>query len=212
MLRKCLVTILVVLICVGSVHLGRYFQPKFSVPVIEEKYRQRSRGNPKSQLWIIEYLDFQCEACRESIRLMDTYLTKYPKDMYLELRYYPLIMNHTHALKSAIYSECASRQKKFRQFSEKIFETQSEWFPSAEAEKIFLRLARQVGMDERTLGACVEDPSVHKAIMNEKSEGKSLGVRMTPTFFVNGVKIEGLPAMKVELEKYFAVKKEAQKK
>ncbi len=63
----------------------------------------------------------------------------------------------------------------------------------------------------RALKGCVEDPAVKEAVLAEREEAMKLGIRLTPTFFVNGAKIEGLPAMSVELEKLFPQKAESKK-
>lgn len=202
MLKKLLASALVVLACAGSVELGRRYFPK-NAPAIDDKYRERSRGNPGAPLWVIEYMDFQCESCREALPLMDGYLKKHPREMYLQVRYYPLILNHLYALKTAIYAECASRQKKFQEYSHALFESQDEWADAVEPDSILRRLAAEKKLDLKALDGCVEDASVKEAILSEKAEGKSLGVRMTPTFFVNGAKVEGVPAVSVELDGYF---------
>ena len=125
--------------CWDSVQLGRHFLPKVSRVKIEAKYFNRSRGNPKAALWIIEYLDFQCESCRDSMKMIETYFSAHPKDIYLQVRYYPLIKNHLYALKSAIYCECAARQKKFWEFSAQVFKSQDQWSLSKDPDVFFGR-------------------------------------------------------------------------
>lgn len=202
-IKKFTATILVLTACYGSVRAGRYFLPKFKPVKIEAKYVNRSKGNPNADVWIVEYLDFECQNCAESMKMMEIYLAAHPKEIFWQIRYYPLVRNHLYALKSAIYSECASRQKKFWQFSEKIFEIQEEWSASKDPDAIFLRTAKELGLDLKALGACAEDSSVKSQVMSEREEGISLNIHMTPTFFVSGDKIEGVPAMKNELERRF---------
>ncbi len=205
-LKKLLVTALVLLACVESVQAGRRLLPKFAPVKVEAKYQQRSHGNPKAPLWIIEYLDFQCASCRDSVKVMDEYLAKYPKDIYLQQRYFPLLKNHIYGLKSAIYSECASRQKKFWEFTERLLETQEQWGPSQDPDSFFMKIAREKGLNVEALGACIEDPAVKAVVLSEREEAKALGLRMTPSFFMDGEKIEGLPAMRAALKAHFEKK------
>ena len=143
--------------------------------------------------------------------MMKEYFAAHPHEIHLQIRYYPLIHNHLYALKSAIYAECASRQNKFWEFIEKIFESQETWEQSKNPDAIFQRIAREQGMDLQKLGACVEDPRVKEEALREREEGRGLGIQETPTFFVNGNKIDGVPAMKVKMDSYFK-KKISQKK
>ena len=212
LIRKFIVTVLVIIACFDSVQIGRYFLPKVNLALAQAKYRDRSRGNPGADLWVIEYLDFQCEICRDSAKMMEDYFSAHPKEMYWQIRHYPLIRNHLYALKSAIYCECAARQKKFWEFSEKIFQTRDEWAASKDPDAIFQRVAGRVGLESNALETCIKDPSVKAMVLAEREEGKSLRLGMTPTFFVNGERIQGVPAMKHELESYFAKKAQNGKK
>ena len=205
-MKKLLVTVLVLLACVESVQAGRRFLPKLAPVKVEAKYLHRSHGSPKAPLWIIEYLDFQCGSCRDSVKVMDEYIAKYPKDIYLQQRYFPLVKKHLYALKSAIYSDCAARQKKFWEFTDRIFQTQAEWASSQDPDSYFFAAAREKGLDAAALGACVADPEVKAGVLGEREEARALGLHMTPSFFMDGEKIEGLPAIRAALKAHFEKK------
>lgn len=199
-------TLLVVLACVGAVSAGRYFGPKFKTAKIDAKYQNRSKGNPKAELWIIEYMDFACPICSSSAKMIEAYVAKHPKEIYVQARYFPLIHNHRYGLKSAIYSECASRQKRYWEFTGKIFEIQSEWAESKDPDAIFQKVAAGIGLDVKALNACVDDPATKQIPLHEREEGKSLGVHSTPLFFLNGKRFEGPYTIKKELDDYFEKK------
>lgn len=205
--KKIAVTLLILLGCWGSVWIGKNLLPKYLPAKVEAKYHARAKGNPKAPLWIIEYLDFQCASCRESMKFLEEYLAAHPREIYLQVRYYPLIHNHRYALKSAIYADCAAKQGKFWEFSESLFKNQVQWAVSPEPDVFFEQTAAKLKLDVAALKACVTDTSVKDAVLAEKAEGKSLGITMTPTSFVNGKKIIGLSAIKAELEQYFKEKK-----
>lgn len=210
-IRKILVTILIVILCWDSVWLGKKLLPKYAPIKIDAKYKDRSIGNPKAELWIVEYLDFQCQSCRTAFGVMEESLRVRPKDIYLQVRFHPLIQSHRYALKSALYAECAARQGKFWEFSRGIFNAQEEWSYSVDPDPIFTRIAGQEGVEPTPLKACVDDPATKEAILVEKEEGKKMGIKMTPTFFVNGKKVEGLDGIVAEMENFIA-SKEAEKK
>lgn len=204
--KKILITALIVILCYDSVWLGKKLLPKFSPVKIDAKYENRSKGDLKGELWVIEYLDFQCKACRMAFGMMEESLRVRPKDIYLQVRHYPLTHSHRYALKSALYAECASRQGRFWEFSKALFAAQEEWSSSQDPDAVLERLAAPSGVELGLLKACVEDPAVKESILAEKEEGKSLGIKMTPTFFMNGKKVEGLDAAILEMENFIASK------
>ena len=57
--------------------------------------------------------------------------------------------------------------------------------------------------DPRRLRACVSDPSTKEAVLLETEASQSMGVRVTPTFFVNGKMAVGLAALEEELRRLF---------
>ena len=198
--KKIILTIFIIFACYGTVWAGKYLLPKYLPAKVEAKYRARSLGNPKAKTWIIEYADFQCANCREAFKFMEGHLGDHPEEAYLQFRYYPLIHSHLYALKSAIYADCAARQGKFWETARKIFEAQEEWGAAKDPDAILARLGQEAGLDTRVLGACLEDSEIKSGILKEREEGKALGIKMTPTFFVNGKKIEGFEAMRVEVK------------
>lgn len=194
---------MVLAVCIGAVWVTRRTMPspRFSS---DKRILDRSKGDPKAPLWIVEYSDFQCRKCRDSALLIDGYLAKYPSEIFFQARFYPLIRNHLFALKAAIYADCAASQKRFWEFYGLLFEKQSEWSASEDPDELFRAYARQAGLDLGQLEACVGNPETKKRVMEEKDRAEALGVNATPTFFVNGKKIVGTTALKEELEAYFS--------
>ena len=130
-----------------------------------------------------------------------------PEKLYVQVRYYPLIRGHVYALKSAIYADCAAKQGKFWEFSGKLFETQEEWEATKEPDAFFEGLALKAGLRVDALKACVEDPATKESVLAEREGAKALGLKMTPTFFMNEKKIEGFEAMVIEMENFLAEQK-----
>lgn len=206
--KKIAATVLILLICWSGVWVGKIFLQRELSGKVEEKYRARSKGNPKADYWIIEYMDFQCKSCQLGFKTTAALLESKPKEVFLQGRHYPLIHNHLYALKSSIYAECAAKQGRYWEMAEQLFETQERWAVSKDPDSIFTSLAEKIGINTRRLTACVEDPSTKEAILAEKAEGKGLGIKMTPTFFVNGHKIEGVEALVLEVQNHFSKKED----
>ncbi len=153
----------------------------------DKRIASRSMGKEGAPVWVVEYTDFQCGACKGVYGTVKDYLHKYGEKIFLQVRFFP-ISSHTHGVRSAVYAECAANQDKFWAFQDRLFEKQSEWSPleKSEAEKQFAEFGRLAGLDLSRLKACVDDPETEKRILKEKQDAKALGVKSTPTFFVNG--------------------------
>lgn len=206
--RKILATILVLAVCYGSVWFVRRFATHLKPPRSEERNSQRAKGDPRAKLWIVEYMDFECLECGLAGPVIDAYLAKYPSRIYFQTRFYPLVLNHRYALKSAIYAECAARQGRFWPFHDLLFAEQERWSQSGDPDVELRRLALKSGLDLRTLDACVQVPPAKQAVLKEKEEALALGIRATPTFFLNGKAVVGLEALKRELDDYFLKRKQ----
>jgi predicted DsbA family dithiol-disulfide isomerase len=156
-------TIVVIALCVCAVLAFRALRPD-SAQAMKKRLAERAQGSEKAPLWI----------------------TECPGQIYLQVRYFPLSA-HKNAMKAAVYAECASRQPgKFWKFHDRVFEHQPEWAMDPYPQIRFAEYARSADLDVRRLDACAHDETVEKAVADEKKKGEELGVKITPTFFVNG--------------------------
>lgn len=183
--NKLLLTAAIVVLCVGSVFLIKTLKPN-PEEVLKRRIAERSFGDPKAPVWVTEYFDYQCPPCGMAHQALRDWMTKRPGKIYLQARFYPLPM-HSYAMKAAIYAECASRQKgKFWQFHDALFDHQAEWVTGTYPELKFLAYAQQAGLDVNQWDTCAKDPQVEKFVNEERDKARTLGVQITPTFFVNG--------------------------
>ena len=201
--EKWVATVLIVLICSGLLWISKnYFASKKTV-VADSKLRPapRSQGDPNAPIKVIEFMDPQCKSCADASKLMKNYIYTYPKKIYWQIKFFPLVKAHLYALKSAIYSECAVRQDHFWLFFEAVLKAQDEWAASSDPDIIFTRIAIENSLDEGALRVCVEEGEAKKTVMAEKDEATALGVQATPSFFVNGKLAVGTEALQEELNR-----------
>ena len=135
--------------------------------------------------------------------MIKEYMAKHPQEIHLQLKYFPLVKAHRHALQSALYSECAGQQGKFWDFHELLMPAQKLWSPLISAESMFKDFAKQAGLDMAQLSACIASPEALGVINNDRTLGSSLSVQSTPTYFVNNKMVVGAKSLKEELEAYF---------
>lgn len=162
----------------------------------------RERGNPKADLKIVEYIDYQCKACGDAVRMLDDLEKKYPGKTHLQVRFHPLVM-HPHGMLSALYAQCAVDQGKFWDFHHKLFEKQAEWSPKPNPRADFYAYAAETRLDRPKLEACVDDPATEEKVRQELKASGALGVRATPSIFINEEMIVGAIALKEKLKSLF---------
>jgi protein-disulfide isomerase len=200
-MNKKQVTLLIVLVLVGFIGGAKFFLR--AKPAAFDPAMARAKGNLKARVKIVEFIDFQCPACTNGIKILGTYFDQHPNDIYLQIKYFPLANMHRHAIVSALYSECAARQGKFWALNDLMMPQQSQWATLISAEGVFHNMAMQAGIDMAKLDTCLASPQARRVINDEKALGQSLGVSSTPAYFINNKMVVGTKLLEEELKKYF---------
>jgi protein-disulfide isomerase len=166
-----------------------------SSPVLPVDTHSPSFGPSNAPVTIVEFSDFQCPYCRIGAMVMNTVLERYPNQVRVVFKPFPLDAScnrmitqpmHLTACEAARTALCAEKQGKFADTYETLFDRQTEIVPGMPG-----KMAAEVGVDSSKLEACVKDPEISQAVSKSIEEGIQLGVQSTPTFFINGHKMEG---------------------
>ena len=143
-------------------------------------------GNPNAVVTVTEYGDFQCPACGAAYpQVVEPLLQKYGSQMRYEFKQFPLQSLHQYALLAAQASECAADEGKFWQFVDIDYKNQPEL-----SKDTLYKWADQLGLNKDRFDRCLRSRIKKKAVLADYDEGVKLGVQGTPTFFVNGQKVE----------------------
>lgn len=135
---------------------------------------------------LTEYGDLQCPACRSAYTLLDQPIVqKYGKKIRFEFKHFPLTSIHQYALAAAEASECAADQGKFWEFIDLTY-TEQEKLNNDQLDV----WGKQLGLDMDLFDRCRKSHIKRDVIMAEYDAGKALGVNGTPSFFVNGERVE----------------------
>ncbi|PVW02998.1 disulfide bond formation protein DsbA [Microbacterium sp. Gd 4-13] len=135
---------------------------------------------------IVEFLDFECEACGAYYPIVEELREKYAGRITYAVRYFPL-PGHVNSTHAAIAAEAAAQQGRFEDMYHRLFETQAEWGEAQESRAAAFRdYAAQLGLDMTAYDTAVADPSTEARVRSDFDEGRILGVGSTPTFFVDG--------------------------
>ncbi|MBI4038038.1 thioredoxin domain-containing protein [Candidatus Daviesbacteria bacterium] len=146
-------------------------------------------GSDSAKVKLVEFSDFQCPACAAAEPFVRQIRDTYPDEVLFVYRHFPL-SQHQNARKAATVAEAAGEQGKFWQMDDKLFETQSQWENLPNPDTFFIDLAKQLGVDEKEIQEALSKDPYKQKVDEDVAEGISLGVNSTPTFFLNGRKLD----------------------
>lgn len=146
---------------------------------------KRLRGNPKAEVMIVEFSDYQCPYCHRAEATLRGLLASYGDRVSLAYRDFPLPQLHPQAELAAEASRCAEEQGKFWEYHDQLFD--SSKFEHA----ALVDYARTLKLDEKQFDSCVTSEKYKADIQRDLEEGTKAGVSGTPGFFINGVPLSG---------------------
>jgi protein-disulfide isomerase len=162
------------------------------------------RGAMDGKVTLVEFGDFQCPACGAYEPLLRKVTEDNAKTLKVVFRHFPLTQIHPNALIAAKASEAAGLQGKFWEMHDILYEKQEEWSTGLTAHDfIFLNYATAIGLNMKKFQVDLNSKEVEDKILTEYKEGVKLGVQGTPTFFLNGKKINN-PQSPEEFNKLIA--------
>ncbi|QDQ09970.1 DsbA family protein [Streptomyces spectabilis] len=140
----------------------------------------------KSELTVVEFLDFECEGCGAMYPVVEKLREEYGDRVTFVARYFPM-PGHRNGELAARTAEAAALQGEFEAMYTKLFTTQKEWGESQDwKEDVFRGYAEELGLDMREFDAALADPDTAGRVQADQRDGLGLGARGTPTFVVDG--------------------------
>ncbi len=137
---------------------------------------------------LVEFLDFECEACRAAHPAVEELRETYDGRVSFVVRYMPLHNNSEAAARAA---EAAAAQGQFEEMYDLLFETQPQWGEQSTPQTdVFFGFAEDLGLDMDEFRRVYDDPATIEKVRRDQADGEALGVTGTPTFFLNGDMLE----------------------
>jgi protein-disulfide isomerase len=143
------------------------------------------KGPKAAKVTIVEWSDFQCPYCSKGADVAHQILKDYPADVKFVFRHQPLPF-HDKAMGAAKAAIAAGRQGKFFEMHDKMFGNQALL-----GEGQYEAWAKELQLDLGRFKADLASAAVADEIKKDQDEGNRFGANGTPTFFVNGRKVEG---------------------
>ncbi len=162
---------------------------------VQEGLMPLALGPMVAPISIIEFSDFQCPHCKKGALIMHALQGRYPNQIRVVFRNFPLdpscnrslqTPGHHVACEAAKVAICGASQGKFQEIYEKLFENQTSLETGVPA-----KLAQELGLNAEKLSQCIKSKETQKLLSQDIEDALLLKIESTPTFFINGRKVEG---------------------
>lgn len=140
-----------------------------------------STGLDSARVTIVEFLDFQCPACRAFDGTIRAVRESFPHEVRVVSRHFPLTSTHPRAHETALASECAAEQGGFDEFVLLAFALQDS-LPKIDLADFGKRLGLR---DEAAYARCLRDGRYESRVVADSEAAAAQGTRATPSFLVN---------------------------
>lgn len=154
---------------------------------------EHKTGAGTTGVTLVEYGDFQCPACGQFFPIVQQVKAHYGDQITFQFRNFPLESIHKNARAAARAAEAASKQNKFWEMHDMLYETQTQWQDTSNPVSLFEGFAEKLGLDKSKFSEDYKSSEVSGTISADLQAGKNLGVSSTPTFFLNGQKLDPNP-------------------
>ena len=172
-----------------EVYIKKPQRPVFDVNTKDAPFK----GGADAKVTVIEYSDFQCPFCSKAALTVAEIEKKYGNKVKVAFKNYPLPF-HSQARLAAEAALCANEQssKLFWKMHDANFADQTK----LDKENLLIS-AKKIGAKEAEFKACLETTKFKATIDADMAEGQKLGIKSTPTFFINGKLVSGAQPIEV---------------
>lgn len=148
------------------------------------RFHSPSFGNKDAKVVVVEWLDPECEGCRAMHPPVKKIILQYRDRVHFVVRYIPF---HKNSLYAAAVLEEAREFGKFEEALDIIFARQPEWGShSAPRPDLIPTYLKPLGIPPERLDPAHVIPKHRQKIKIDEEDGLKVGVRVTPSFFING--------------------------
>lgn len=149
-----------------------------------------SNGPSDAKVTIIAFEDFACPFSGKAWLVEKQMKEEFGDQVRFVYRDSPIPSIHPIATEAAQAGECADQQGHFWEMHDLLF-TYQESLSSLKIDE----LAVKAGLNLTTFATCMNDPQTAQEVQNDMDDGVRAGVSGTPTYFFNGILVEGnIPA------------------
>jgi protein-disulfide isomerase len=143
-------------------------------------------GDASAPVTLVEYGDYECPFCGRAFPIVKKVQKHFGKQLRFVFRNFPLTEMHPNAEFAAELSEFAGAHGKFWEAHDLLYENQNRL-----GGEFYSELANKLNLSPGDLSAALEKREYAAKVHSDFSGGVRSGVNGTPTFFINGARLDG---------------------
>jgi protein-disulfide isomerase len=146
-------------------------------------------GSPAAPVTIVEFADFECPLCKESLPVLQEVRSLYREQVRIVYRNFPLASN-PQARPAAEAAHCAHEQGRFWAYHDALFAKAPDLQPSD-----YVQVAQRLKLNTADFTACLGSNRPKVAVAKDLADAQALGLGGTPTYFINGRYLSGFQSL-----------------
>jgi protein-disulfide isomerase/uncharacterized membrane protein len=169
----------------------------FDIPVSFSAFAKKGQdyflGSKESTVQIVAFADFECPACKDASAALLQVKKEFKNKVLVVFKNYPLDNScnnyikgvfHKNSCNFAKLARCAGRYEMFWKYHDLAFASQN-------TKKTPVELAKKIGLSKEDIDICLQDDLILQKIKDDIELANSLGIKGTPTIYINGRLYEG---------------------
>jgi protein-disulfide isomerase len=153
-------------------------------------------GRADAPVRIVEFSDFQCPFCAQYQQTLRAVRARYPDQVAVVYRHFPLDGIHPHARAAAVATECAGEQGRFEAYHDALFARQGSI-----GARSWDRFAADAAVpDTQAFGRCVAEGRLMARVDRDADVAERTGITVTPSLVIDGTLLPGVVSQ-AELER-----------
>ena len=158
---------------------------------LDNKMALPMAGNPKGDVTIIEFFDYNCGYCRKALEEIQVVLKE---DKNLKVIFMDMPILGPPSLEAAKWSLAAHKQGKYFEYHQAVFDHNG---PKDDAN--LERIAKDIGLDIDQMKKDKESEEISEIIQSQIKQAQDIGIRGTPGFIIGGALSPGyIPAERIK--------------
>lgn len=147
-------------------------------------------GTNTTGVTLTEYGDYQCPACGQYFPIVKQLQANYNDKILFRFANFPLVQIHQNAMAGARAAEAAALQNKFWEMHDLLYQNQNAWADSSNPTTFFDQFAQSLNLDMAKFKTDSASSAVLGTINADVAQAQGYGATGTPTFVLNGKRIE----------------------
>jgi protein-disulfide isomerase len=172
------------------------------------------RGSSDAPIQVIEFSDFGCGYCRKfHVETFPALMADFVETGDVVWKYVPFELGmFANGRVSAVAGQCAAEQDRFHAMGDALFERQPDWKGESNPRPVFLEIAQSLGLDMGAYESCLDAGEALQVIQSNNAVARQVGIRSTPTFFINGFPLQGALPEAVFRDLFMGIKEQLEER